>query len=130
MSTSNSNISNLSLLQQLYPNVLLLNTLQVATVLGIAVKTINTSKNFPLRPGRLCGKKFQITDVARLMDSSFGITTVNNPAAATEESSPGTPGVPSLPSIANDAKDIKEPTAIAAKVKRGRGRPPTAKAAK
>lgn len=70
-------VSSLHQLQALFPTSLLLDAHALASVLGIAHKTLNNAgENFPIRPVRFGRRKYyRIVDVAAYIDAELGIST-------------------------------------------------------
>lgn len=106
MATS-SNISTLEQLTKVFPDVILIDSRQLAKALGIAAKTVhNAGENFPIPCIRFGRKKFyRIVDVASYLDRMLGIDSAVAAVAIVVPASTAAP-------------------AATTNQKRGRGRPP------
>ncbi len=76
--------STLTQLQSLFPNAIMVDAHAMATVLGIAYKTLNNRGDaFPIRPVRFGRRKlFRIVDIAAYIDGELGIATPEQQNAA------------------------------------------------
>ncbi|MEI7613271.1 MAG: hypothetical protein WCK63_10200 [Betaproteobacteria bacterium] len=71
----------LALLQNIFPNVILIDSHKAASSLGIAYKTLNNAgADFPIKPVKFGRNKFyRLIDIAAFIDNSLGIAV--SPAA-------------------------------------------------
>lgn len=97
MSISGNN-STLAQLQSLFPNAIMVDAHAMATVLGIAYKTLNNrGDEFPIRPVRFGRRKlFRIVDIASYIDGELGIASEPQPARGADEKKKRGPGRPRL----------------------------------
>lgn len=99
MTSSCSNTSTLAQLQRVFPGVIQVDTRALASVLGIAIKTINNAgDDFHIRSVRFGRRKyFRLVDIACFMDSSLGIAeqaivvSDENPPLNRQKRGPGRP---------------------------------------
>ena len=98
MSTINSNT--LTQLQNIFPNVVLINSHQAASALGIAYRTLNNAgNNFPIKPVKFGRNKFyRLIDIAAFIDTSLSIVPPSTqiqiallPAPTQQRKRPGRP---------------------------------------
>jgi len=88
MSISSS--STLAQLQYRFPDAIMIDAHDMATVLGISYKTLNNQGGaFPIKPVRFGRRKlFRIVDIAAYIDEALGITEATKTSELVGEPSP------------------------------------------
>lgn len=87
MQLESTQSSTLAMLQSLYPGVVLIDTQQVAVVVGLSPKTIRNLKDkFPI-PSLKIGdsRRYRLVDVANVIDSGLGLKVEVKPQAAQDQ---------------------------------------------